>query len=512
MDLVWRAQGIVRAAAAPSMPGADNSASQLARADSLLSVAEYDAPNWVVPTLQRAWLARLAGSLRSGDARVRALEVGLGHAERAVARYPSAAVDGRATVVRAGEAEAYWVRGQLRTDAATAVQTYRREDALLRGAEADLLTATSIDSVLAGAWASLGMLRWVRGDNPGAILATQRALALDGYLENADRIIDYAVRALIALADRRAALTWCQRGRRMFPADWRYVECELSVMYIDAGGGGERPDPVRAWALVDTLGRMDPDSVAAASGRPYSPIYRRMVAAIVSAAGGDTARARREYAVAEARVRQSAELANDLRFDAAHLAFVLGDSVTGEARLTEYVRARPDLAALVRNDRTTAQFRRVPARRGDPVIPSGTFRADAERAGGHRAQRSRAFRALTIASPANASGVLSSPSSESPESTPMRLRRSPVTAKNGEETPISPTERGQVQRAEHILARHDGPILHELRACHQRGCSTARRTSRTRRWSRRHNHTPRARWACECHRDETAPPVDCSQW
>ncbi|MCC7054853.1 MAG: hypothetical protein IT355_16395 [Gemmatimonadaceae bacterium] len=363
MDLVWRAQGLVRAAAAArATPLSDGADRLLGRADSMLSVAEFDAPNWVVPTLERAWLARLAGSLRSGEARVRALDVGLGHADRAIARYTSTSADGRAAGWRAGQAEAYWVRGQLRTDAATAVQTYRREEDLLRGAEADLLTATSIDSLLAGAWASLGMLRWVRGDIPGAILATQRALALDGYLENADRIIDFAVRALIALADRRAALTWCQRGRRMFPADWRYVECELSVMYIDAGGGGAPPDPVRAWALVDTLTRMDPDSVAAASGRPYSPIYRRMVAAIVSAAAGDVPRARQEYALAEVRVRQSAELTNDLRFDAAHLAFVLRDSAAAEVRLAEYVRARPDLAALVRNDRTTAQFRRLAGR------------------------------------------------------------------------------------------------------------------------------------------------------
>jgi hypothetical protein len=115
---------------------------------------------------------------------------------------------------------------------------------------------------------------------------------------------------------------------------------------------GRRPDPARAWALVRDLERLD----GATAGRRYSPIFRRLVAASVSAAAGDRDRARAVLDSALKQTRGDEELSTDVLFDAAWVHFALGEREAGERELAAYLRARPDVAGFVLRD---APLRRV---------------------------------------------------------------------------------------------------------------------------------------------------------
>jgi DNA-binding SARP family transcriptional activator/tetratricopeptide (TPR) repeat protein len=361
IEHVWRAQALVRTttrARTSSQSRAPVIESERAqRADSLLAQAELDAPGWPTPTLERARLSLVSAGFVTDDARLTRLQVGMSHTDRLLAALTRTNAASPAQDVIA-LAEAHWVRGQIEMEMATARASYRPESTLLRASKRDLIAAIRTDSTRAGVWASLAKLHWILGENAAAMDASTRALSLDPYMEDADLVIDGAWRFLTSLADRRGAETWCARGREMFPSDWRFVECELTLMYIDAAGAGKALDPARAWRLVDSLTRLQPDTVAARVGYPYSPAFRRMVAAIVSAAAGDSAHAIREYAAIRRALAPSQELSTDLLFDAAHLAFALGDSIEGESRLAAYIAARPDLRELIQNDKVTQLFRR----------------------------------------------------------------------------------------------------------------------------------------------------------
>nr|MCU0647767.1 hypothetical protein [Gemmatimonadaceae bacterium] len=359
--LVWQAQALSRGAdrvgRIASGASSIDAVARLADADSLLALAEDEAPRWPVPSIRRAWVTYAQALLTSGPARVLSFQPGIGHAEHALSRIQRLGADTATRAVRALRAEALWVRGAIRSRAATAIQTYRPETALLRSGEADLDEALRIDPGLAGAWASLAYARWVRGDHAGAQAATARALASDAYLENADEVIGRAWRASHSSGDRISAASWCARGRAWFPDDWRFVECRLTVMLLDAAGLGATPDPAAAWALVDTLAQVDPDSVGPRMGHPYNAIYRRVVAATISAAAGDARRARVELQAAERRVATSSELRTDLLYDSSHLLFALGDSEEAEARLAAYTSARPDLKPFLARDAITNGLR-----------------------------------------------------------------------------------------------------------------------------------------------------------
>jgi hypothetical protein len=87
-------------------------------------------------------------------------------------------------------------------------------------------------------------------------------------------------------------------------------------------------------------------------GRPYSPVYRRLTAAAASAAAGQRDAARRVLEEELARVRGDQELSTDILYDAAFVRLTLGDTARAQAAIEGYLRARPDLKALVRRDPT----------------------------------------------------------------------------------------------------------------------------------------------------------------
>jgi DNA-binding SARP family transcriptional activator/TolB-like protein len=320
----------------------------LTTADSLLSVAELIDPTFAAIAIERGWVTVAAGEMERGATRVLTLSPGLAHAEHALATIAQFAPDDRTM-----QANALYLRGSLRTRSATAVQTFRPEAALLRQGNDDLARAVAIDSTLAGAWAELGWNHWIRGDFSAAESAAQRAFAADAFLLNAADVVRTAWRAAYGNADADGAARWCARGRALLPNDWHFVECELTMLRLDVVGLTQRrPDPKRAWALVQQLEAIDPAERAAVSGRPYTTIYRRLVAAAVSAAAGQRDSARAVLAAAIAQVSNDSELRTDVLYDAAFVHLALGEQSRARELIAEYLRARPDLRLLIERDPT----------------------------------------------------------------------------------------------------------------------------------------------------------------
>lgn len=297
----------------------------LRRADSLLVLAQAADPAWSYARLARGWVAAELARLSMGDGRIAALRDGLRIAEEAVRREP-------------GSPEALELRGVLRMRLVNEDQAAADEPDRLLKAEADLRSALDRDSTLTQAWATLGDLLWTKGSTAEAAIASRRALQEDPYLAEALSIYSDLFYIDLMLGNFRQADEWCRRGRLTLPDRWRFVECELTLMRHDAAG---EPNPDSAWALVRRLDELDPPSRAAAEGRAYHTIYRRVVAATISARAGRRAVARAEIARARRAVAQDTTLSMDLNYDEAYLRLVLGERERALALLRSYVTARP---------------------------------------------------------------------------------------------------------------------------------------------------------------------------
>jgi hypothetical protein len=125
------------------------------------------------------------------------------------------------------------------------------------------------------------------------------------------------------------------------------VECRLTLMREDQA---TEPDTAAAWAIVARLERIDPPEFARAAGNAYGPIYRRIVAASISARAGDVQRARAELARAHRDIRSQPELRVDLAYDEAYLRLVLGERAAAASLLRYYLAAKPELASYLARD------------------------------------------------------------------------------------------------------------------------------------------------------------------
>jgi DNA-binding SARP family transcriptional activator/TolB-like protein len=353
LELLFRAERMRKDAVRVRSSSSSTDALRAARgslvtADSMLEVAAAIDPSYAEISIARGWVTVAAGSMERGATRVLTLAPGLAHAEHALATVRQFAPNDRTI-----RASALYLRGLLRTRSATAVQTFRPEGALLQQGSDDLVEAVTLDSSLAGAWAALSSNRLIRGDNAGAEAAAQRAIAADAFLGDAGEVAKIAWRAAYGNADADGAARWCARGRALLPNDWHFVECELTMLRLDVVGlTNRRPDPKRAWALVAQLEAIDPAERTAASGRPYTTIYRRLVAAAVSAAAGQRDSARAVLAAAIAQVSNDSELRTDVLYDAAFVHLALGEQSRARELIAEYLRARPDLRLLIERDPT----------------------------------------------------------------------------------------------------------------------------------------------------------------
>jgi len=210
----------------------------------------------------------------------------------------------------------------------------------LAGAERDLRAVLAQDGGRAAAWATLSQLLRLSGDLAEAEVAARRAREEDAYLQ-VDRVgVDRLYRAALAFEDFARAGHWCAEGRREFPDDYRFRECALALLVRDPAAP---PRPDSAWRLLGEADRVDPPATAVQAGRPYSPVFRRMmVAAVLARAGlGDSARA--VAGRARRRVEGDAELRGSFLWDEAYLHLLLGDRGRAAALLDSFVAARPAL-------------------------------------------------------------------------------------------------------------------------------------------------------------------------
>ncbi|MFL5494374.1 MAG: protein kinase domain-containing protein [Gemmatimonadales bacterium] len=297
----------------------------LVRADSLLRLAEAADRMWLRPTIERGWIAADRAGLLTGDARTAALREGLLLSEAALRRDPTSA-------------QALELRGTLRSRLVSELQTAPDEPDRVQRAEADLRAALDRDSTLATAWTTLSDLLWIKGSTAEAAMAARRALEADAYLAEGKSVYKYLFFSDLMLADFAQAAEWCRRGRLTFPDYWQFVECELTLMRHDAS---TRPNPDSAWKLVRRLEAIDHRDRAISEGRAYHLIYRRVVAATISARAGQPQVARAEIARAHRAVGRDTVLSKDLEYDEAYLRLVLGERKRAAALLRDYIAARP---------------------------------------------------------------------------------------------------------------------------------------------------------------------------
>jgi eukaryotic-like serine/threonine-protein kinase len=312
-------------AESPHIEDIGTARTSLRRADSLLVLAETADPTWWHGPIARGWVQADLAGLLTGDKRVAALRSGLALAEEAVRRH-------------GGDAEALELRGTLRMRLVNELQAAPDEPDRMRKAEDDLRAALDRDSSRTVAWVTLGDLLWTKGSTAEAEIASRRALQEDTYLAEALAIYKDLFFNDLMQGNFARAGEWCRRGRLAFPTRWRFVECELTLMRHDARSVS---DPDSAWALVRRLDELDPPELARAEGRPYHPIYRRVVAATISARAGRRDVARAEIARARRAVAADSTLSLDLNYDEAYLRLVLGERERAVALLRRYLARRP---------------------------------------------------------------------------------------------------------------------------------------------------------------------------
>lgn len=281
----------------------------LAYADSMLIHAEAQDPTWVEPITLRGWVA-LDRAWNSAAAQETAfLREAISHAERALRLRPR---DPSALEVRGTAA---W----RLTATSLPADTIER---LVDQARQDLSSAVQAEPMRASAWSTLSVLLRFQGDFANSYYAVQQALSADAYLLSADEIHERLYRSTLALARYDLARQHCDAGRRNFPADPRFVDCQLTILARDSVA---QPDVETAWALQQVLARMEPAEKAVSIGRPYNPAYRQMMVAAVLARAGQSDSARAVMARARESIGQDPDLLSSFAYEEAYVKLLLGD-------------------------------------------------------------------------------------------------------------------------------------------------------------------------------------------
>jgi serine/threonine-protein kinase len=303
-------------------------------ADSILELARVLDPQWEEPVILRGWTHWYRGAYSAGNERELLFHDAI--------RYANAALAIQRESLRAHE-----LRGTAFFRLASTFLEHPSSGEWLTNAERDLSTAVAADRSLASAWSTLSSVLRLQGRFSEASLAAQIALEEDAYLTEANQIIHLLHRTSLNLGRDEEAIQWCQKGRRDFPGDWRFLECELStIAWIESTA----PDPLSAWRILRQLDQVDPHTKAVAVGRPYSSGFRRMLVASVLARSNlaDSARAVMEQ------IRQGLpddfEIRLDFSYDEACLTLMLGNPDQALLLLKQYLDQRPHLRSFVSSD------------------------------------------------------------------------------------------------------------------------------------------------------------------
>lgn len=292
-------------------------------ADSLLAAAEAADPGWVEPATRRGWLAyrrsRLSGLDRS--AYERWTTVGLNHAQRALQ------VDSR-------HAAALELRGTLRywRYLLNLAGDHDEADLLFHSAEADFRAAIASDRNRAGALTSLSHLLLNKGERAEASIMARRAYEADRFLENANLTLWRQFSAAWDTPDEVEAQRACDEGRRRFPDDFRFAQCELQMLALPTLTS--RPSPQAAWAAFEDFVDRSPPQVREVN-RSRGLMYVAM--ALARAELADSARA----VALRGRASPSVDPVREVALLESVVRVWLGDVDESVSLLTQYLAANP---------------------------------------------------------------------------------------------------------------------------------------------------------------------------
>jgi tetratricopeptide (TPR) repeat protein len=157
----------------------------------------------------------------------------------------------RALAIDASAARALEVRGIARYYQWARYRPSDRDEAerLFNSARQDLEDAVQADNSLASAHNLLSLLHVQEGDFTSAMLEARRAYEEDAYLQLADDILSRLFWSAYNLEQHTQALDWCDEGRRRFPEDVRFVECQVWLLTTNA----KEPDVASAWRLASEV-------------------------------------------------------------------------------------------------------------------------------------------------------------------------------------------------------------------------------------------------------------------
>lgn len=241
-------------------------------ADSLHAAAAEADPSWARPPAMRAFVAaRLAVALQDDPraAEQRLVEGGL-HAVEALSRQsrfaPAMEAQGLLGYYR-------WGLGLVRDPA--------EAERLLAGAEEDLRAAVRQDPSRADAWNVLSVISSQKPDLVQAKLDAQRAYEADAFLRAADDLLWRLYATSYDLEQFPDAIQYCDEGRRRFPDDARFVECELWLLASRARDQDGVDRVGRAWQLQqEYVDRVPPAEL------PYYEAQSRIIVGGVLARAG----------------------------------------------------------------------------------------------------------------------------------------------------------------------------------------------------------------------------------
>lgn len=238
-------------------------------ADSLLAQAEAVDTAWVAPIVLRGWVAyERSWLVHDAHEALRWLDEASSQAQRALARQSKHA---RALELRGTARYRRWLLG-AETDPV-------RAGALLNAAREDLEAAARLESILASPYATLSHLYYQPGahqDVTSAVLAARRAYEQDAYLRAADGVLWRLYSGSYDLENYAQAKRWCELGHRRFPDEFRFMECQLWLLTMEAS----EPDVEQAWNLLREMEELVPE--------PQKEYYLRGARMVV---GGVIARA-----------------------------------------------------------------------------------------------------------------------------------------------------------------------------------------------------------------------------
>jgi len=301
---------------------AEQAAVALRAGDSLAARAEALDSAWTGPALMRGRIAYAMAFTERSDPRwldADWLERGLVHAERAL-RTDSLS------------AEALALRGELRYRLG-AWTSDTRDSTLLARAEADLHRAVDLEPGLAGAWYIIGEAQYRDNRFREAKASLTTAYQADAYLTEARTVIQFLFSSSLEVEEFEDARQWCDTGRRRFPSDVRFVDCELTLLGWTGRG---RQHIAHALDVLDQMTRSD--SLGAFGPKPA---FARMWIAALYARTGMAAEAR---AFIDSAQRVAGELGPtaDVHHIEAYVRLLLGQSNESLRLLAEYAERHPE--------------------------------------------------------------------------------------------------------------------------------------------------------------------------